>query len=129
MSEGMFPTVYAVAMDYLPIQASAVPCERVFSSSSETYTKRRNCISPILMEALQMVKFSFKKERLNFTKGWAASQWAMETAMVSDNSSDELLGPVSNGPTDDSHAYDAVLKAIAEHECDDIDDEVVIYDT
>jgi hypothetical protein len=62
MSEAMFPTVYAIAMDYLPIQASAVPCERVFSSSSKTYTKKRNCISPILMEVLQMVKFSLKKE-------------------------------------------------------------------
>jgi hypothetical protein len=124
MSEAMFPTVYAIAMDYLPIQASAVPCERVFSSSSETYTKKRNCISPILMEALQMVKFSLKKERLNFTKGWSASQWAMETAMVSDNGSDELLGP-----TDDTRTYDAVLKAIAEQECDDIDDEVLVYDT
>ncbi|KAG2346343.1 hypothetical protein BDR05DRAFT_997350 [Suillus weaverae] len=103
--------VYAIAMDYLPIQASVVPCD------------------PILMEVLQMVKFSLKKERLNFTKGWAASQWAMETVMVSDNSSNELLGPVSSGPTDDSSAYDTVLKAITEHECDDIDDEVVIYDT
>ncbi|KAG1862653.1 ARM repeat-containing protein [Suillus subluteus] len=28
MSEAMFPMVYAIAMDYLPIQASAVPCER-----------------------------------------------------------------------------------------------------
>ncbi len=27
-----------MAMDYLPIQASAVPCERVFSSSAETNT-------------------------------------------------------------------------------------------
>lgn len=129
MSEAMFPTVYAIAMDYLPIQASAVPCERVFSSSSETYTKKCNCISPVLMEALQMVKFSVKKERLNFTRGWAASQWAMESEMVSDNGSDELLAPVSSGTTGDSHAYDAVLKAIAEHECDDIDDQVDIYDT
>lgn len=129
MSEAMFPTVYAIAMDYLPIQASAVPCERVFSSSSETYTKKRNCISPVLMEALQMVKFSVKKERLNFTRGWAVSRWAMESEMVSDNGSDELLAPVSSGTTGDSHAYDAVLKAIAEHECDDVNDQVTIYDT
>jgi hypothetical protein len=33
-----FPTIFAMAMDYLPIQASAVPCERVFSSSAETNT-------------------------------------------------------------------------------------------
>jgi hypothetical protein len=54
-------------MDYLPIQASAVPCERVFSSSAETDTKKRNRIKPELMEALQVLKFALKKSRLNFT--------------------------------------------------------------
>ncbi|KIK14506.1 hypothetical protein PISMIDRAFT_84486, partial [Pisolithus microcarpus 441] len=52
-----FPTIFAIAMDYLPIQASSVPCERVFSSSADTDTKKRNLISPILMEALQMLKY------------------------------------------------------------------------
>jgi hypothetical protein len=56
-------------MDYLPIQASAVPCERVFSSSAETDTKKQNRISPLLMEVLQMLKFHLKKEHLNFTDG------------------------------------------------------------
>lgn len=54
-------------MDYLPVQASSVPCERVFSSSAETDTKKRNRIKPELMEALQILKFALKKERLNFT--------------------------------------------------------------
>lgn len=54
-------------MDYLPIQASAVPCERVFSSSSDTDTKKRNRIRPELMEALQILKFALKKSRLDFT--------------------------------------------------------------
>jgi hypothetical protein len=62
-------------------------------------------------------------------KGWAVSQWAMESVIISNNGSDKLLAPVSIGTTDDSRAYDAVLKAIAEHECDDIDDNVVVYDT
>lgn len=57
-------------MDYLPIQASSVPSERVFSSSAETDTVRRNRISPILMEALQMLKFSFKQAGdFDFTAG------------------------------------------------------------
>jgi hypothetical protein len=60
-------------MDYLPIQASAVPCERVFSSSAETDTKKQNWISLLLMEVLQMLKFHLKKERLNFTDGWRTS--------------------------------------------------------
>lgn len=58
-------------MDILPIQASSVPCERVFSSSKETVTARRNSLSPKLMEALQLLKFSTKQGRgLSFTKGF-----------------------------------------------------------
>ncbi|KAF8833291.1 hypothetical protein BDN67DRAFT_859400, partial [Paxillus ammoniavirescens] len=59
--------IFAIALDHLPIQASAVPCERIFSSSAETDTKKCNRISPMLMEALQMLKYDFKKCRLNFT--------------------------------------------------------------
>ena len=65
--EHTFPTVFRIAMDYLPIQASAVPCERVFSSSAETDTKKRNRIRHELMEAIQVLKFALKKSRLNFT--------------------------------------------------------------
>lgn len=63
-----FPTIFRMALDYLPIQASSVPCERVFSSSSETDTNKRNRIKPKLMEALQLLKYGYKKERLTFTK-------------------------------------------------------------
>lgn len=57
-------------MDIIPIQGSAVPCERVFSSAKETMTPRRNRIKPELMEALQVLKFSVKKGRgLDFTSG------------------------------------------------------------
>jgi hypothetical protein len=64
-------------MDYLPIQASSVPCERIFSSSAETDTKKRNRISPLLMEALQMIKFNLKRQRLNFVEGWITSEKQM----------------------------------------------------
>ena len=70
MKREAYPTLFAMAMDYLPIQASSVPCEHVFSSSAETMTKRRNCINVTLMEALQMLKFHFKKQRPNFMDGW-----------------------------------------------------------
>ncbi|KAJ6537028.1 hypothetical protein B0H19DRAFT_1079405 [Mycena capillaripes] len=72
------PREYTVAnnfllfADYAPIQATSVPSERVFSLSAETDTKRRNRISPVLMEALQMLKFSYKKSRLNFMADWQA---------------------------------------------------------
>lgn len=57
-------------MDILPIQASAVPCERIFSSSKETVSLRRNRIGPQLMEALQLLKFSIAHGRsITFTEG------------------------------------------------------------
>ena len=76
-----------MAMDYLPIQVSAVPCERVFSSSAETGTKKRNHISPLLMEALQMLKFCLKKDRLNFLAGWIT----LEKDMVDDSPEEDFL--------------------------------------
>ena len=61
-------------MDVLPIQGSAVPCERVFSSGKETTTARRNRISPELMEALQMLSLQCRKGKgLNFTVGTTRS--------------------------------------------------------
>ena len=55
-----------MAMDYLPVQATSVPSERIFLSAKDTDTTKRNRINPLLMEALQMLKYSIKKERLNF---------------------------------------------------------------
>jgi hypothetical protein len=89
MSSTVFPTIFAIAMDYLPIQASSVSCERVFSSSAETDTKKRNRISPLLMEALQMLKYHFKKERLNLTEHWSMSESEL---MDDDPEEEDLLG-------------------------------------
>ena len=53
-------------MDYLPIQASSVLAERTFSSSAETDTSCRNRISPVLMKALQMLKFALHQDAMDF---------------------------------------------------------------
>jgi len=95
-----------MALDYLPIQASAVPCERVFSSNAETDTRRRNRISSLLMEALQMLKFYFKKERLNFTKDWAVS----EEEMTEVEQEVDLLAKLFEGNYQDG--LDRILHAI-----------------
>jgi len=42
--------------------------ERIFSSSKETCTARRASLSPPVLEALQVLKFSYKQDRLNFTE-------------------------------------------------------------
>ena len=72
-----FPTLFLIAMDYLPVQATSVPCERVFSSAKDTDTAKRNRINSVLMEALQMLKHALRKERLNFMAGWQTSEAAM----------------------------------------------------
>ncbi|KAF9009135.1 hypothetical protein BDZ89DRAFT_536865 [Hymenopellis radicata] len=53
-------------MDVLPAQASAVPCERVFSSSKETDTLRRTSMSPLMMEVLQILKYIYRHDRLAY---------------------------------------------------------------
>lgn len=83
-----YPTIFRLAMDILPIQGSAVPCECVFSSAKETMTPRRNRITSDLMEALQLLKFSVKKGRgLNFTSGLdhGAALADLEAFMTAEN--------------------------------------------
>jgi hypothetical protein len=70
----MYPTLWKVARDLLPAQASAVPCERVFSSAKLTTTIQRNKIAPNVVEMLQILKFGFKQEILSFTSDWLMSE-------------------------------------------------------
>ena len=58
------PLLYAAAMDVLRMQASSVPCKRVFSSSKETDTLRQSQLSPEMMEMFQVLKFQYCSRRL-----------------------------------------------------------------
>ena len=106
MNRLTFPTLFAMAMDYLPVQATSVPCEHIFLSSGETNTKRRSHINPLTMEALQMLKFHLKKERLDFTKGWMTS----EKQIVDDSPDRDLLVELLEGDLQDG--VDKVMRHI-----------------
>lgn len=86
----MFPLLFRVAMDVLPAQASSVSSERVFSSSKETCTLQRANVSPLVLEALQVLKFSFKQDRLNFTSD-----------LVAEEADYNISGPVSGKAIDE----------------------------
>jgi hypothetical protein len=74
VNERNHPLLFYVALDILPVQASAVPCERLFSSSKITCTDRRNHILPTLLEALQTRKFMVKQRRMDFMEGFLADE-------------------------------------------------------
>jgi hypothetical protein len=86
-----YPLLYHVALDVLPAQASAVPCERVFSSSKETDSLRRSNLSPIMMEVLQILKFIFRKDRLNFMEGLVSTEEELTLIDVDPSVIEELL--------------------------------------
>ena len=112
MNQTHFPTLFAMAMDYIPIQATAVPCERIFSSSAETDTKRRNRINPALMEALQMQKFRLKQQRLDFTSGWLTK----EKEMVEDEPENDLLQSLFMEGRTTQDSLDFVIQEMDRHD-------------
>ena len=107
-----------MALDYLPIQVSLVPSERVFSSSAETDTKRRNRIHPVLMEALQMLKFSLKQQWLNFTDGWAVTEDELQYYADDDEDSADLLGKLTLEIREDGIDIDEVIHVVGQDDDD-----------
>jgi len=70
----VYPVLFHLAMDILPAQATAVPCERVFSSSKETCTLRRSQLGPTTLEILQVLKHLYQQEQLDFMTGILAKE-------------------------------------------------------
>jgi len=52
-----------MALDYLPIQGSSVPCERAFSDAGLTDTKQHARLLPENFGPIQVMKNKFKKDR------------------------------------------------------------------
>lgn len=104
-----------MVLDYLPIQASAVPCERAFSSSAETDTTRRNRISPNLMEALQILKYSIRNDLIDFTTGYVAA----EKDLIPLHTSQDLLAQLAQAADTDGQwedVMDKILRDLADDE-------------
>lgn len=110
-----FPTVFAIAMDYLAIQLSSMPCKHAFSSSAETDTVRRNRLSPVLMEALQMLKFGFSKEPFNFTEGILTDENDL-TIRFDDNV--DILAELVHDEHTDTQREDIIDRFIATEEAE-----------
>jgi hypothetical protein len=56
------------------MQASSVPMERVFSSAKELTRLRRANLSAPVMEMLQVLKYGFRQDRLNFMATFVSTE-------------------------------------------------------
>ncbi|KZT31524.1 hATC-domain-containing protein, partial [Sistotremastrum suecicum HHB10207 ss-3] len=56
-----YPTLSRLAVDVLPVQASSVACERLFSAAKHATTDQRSRLGTEKLEQLQMLKASWKK--------------------------------------------------------------------
>lgn len=80
-------------------------------------TKKRNRINPVLMEALQMLKFALKKARLDFTAGWITS----ENDMQEHEPEEDLLAALLGNDREDS--LDKIIQDLGESDSDGEEDE------
>lgn len=108
-----------MALDYLPIQATSVPCERIFSSASQTDTNSRNRLAPEMLEALQVLKYWYRSARLDFTSPWLDT--SKETSEYVHANAD-LLADILKG-RGNSEVMDKAIERIAEQESPDSDDD------
>src|SRR6266481_3140524 len=106
---------YLATLDYLPIQAYSVPSECVFSSSAETDTKCHNRLRPLLMEALQMLKFSIKGRRLDFGMAWVTDESLLGIEEVRGDKLDsvDIMDDVMKVSTDD--VWDKISHVLGEY--------------
>ena|SRR5882762_7615647 len=89
--QGTYPLLWRIALDVLPAQASAVPCDRVFSSSKETDALRRSSLSLVVMEILQVLKYIFRNDRLSFTNDLLCCEEELSVIDIPRETVEELL--------------------------------------
>lgn len=64
-SDEKYPTLKRIARDYLPIQGSATPSERAFSSGGITDCLRRNSLTTEIFEGLQILKSAYRNGHIS----------------------------------------------------------------
>ncbi|KIL56845.1 hypothetical protein M378DRAFT_88744, partial [Amanita muscaria Koide BX008] len=68
-----YPTLGRLALNVLPVQASSVPCERLFSGSKQTASDRRARLGSDRFEELQLMKFAWRRN-LTDIAAWNSQQ-------------------------------------------------------
>ena len=109
----MYPHIFCMATDVLPVQALAVPCESVFSLGKQTCTPKCNQLHATTMEVLQLLKYMHRQDRLDFTCDLLAeeadyqvegevSEWAVRELMLV-GKFNELKDLLDNSPLASMH--------------------------
>jgi hAT family C-terminal dimerisation region len=78
-----------MAHDYLPIQGSATPSERAFSSGGITDTPRRNRLHVEVFEALQILKSAYRNGHVAASEQAALHLDALIAALDNDYASSD----------------------------------------
>ncbi|KZT31579.1 hATC-domain-containing protein, partial [Sistotremastrum suecicum HHB10207 ss-3] len=60
-----YPVLSRIALDVLPVQASSVPCERLFSAAKHIATDQRSRLGTDKFEQLQLLKFAWRGNLVN----------------------------------------------------------------
>ncbi|KZT40297.1 hATC-domain-containing protein, partial [Sistotremastrum suecicum HHB10207 ss-3] len=62
-----YPTLARIALDVLPVQASSVACERLFSAGKHITTATRSRLNPDVFEQLQLLKAAWRKDLVDIS--------------------------------------------------------------
>ena len=84
----------------MQIDGTALNSERVFSSAKETCTLRWNLLSAPMMEILQVLKYLYKQDQLDFTSHWIANEDDYSIDNATAHAINELLNA---GKTEELH--------------------------
>jgi hypothetical protein len=69
----IYPTLGRMALDFLPCQASSVPCERLFSASKQVASDQRARLGAQKFEEIQLMKFAWRQDVVDIA-AWNSSE-------------------------------------------------------